>query len=321
MIHLIDAAAGRMLAMSPPRARFFSRGWGNPSRLEASRMQDLVRHLIKVRWLTSTEHTSGATLDHGAFLNTTSGLPPRSEMGSLISVTPAEPTQRVVVLMAAWNEHNPKARLGMADLLAQKGIRSIVLEHPYYGTRRPSPDRSQPIRTVADFMTMGQAAVSEACGILLSLQADGWSIGVAGYSMGGNTAALVSALLTVPVATAPLCASHSPGPVFLDGVLHEGIAWDALGGRSQEERLRSTFDAISVLAIDPAPHSKHAVIVRASHDGYIPSEAVAALADHWPGSVLREVNAGHATAMWYHKDELTNAIVESFDRLDAVVPD
>jgi pimeloyl-ACP methyl ester carboxylesterase len=121
--------------------------------------------------------------------------------------------------------------------------------------------------------------------------------------------------MPVDLAVAPLAASHSPGPVFLDGILREGIAWDALGGRAQEGRLRSTLGAISVLNIEPRPHTAHAVVVRASQDGYIPESAVQALVDHWPGSELRVVRGGHATAIWYRKGQLTDAIVDSFDRL------
>ena len=242
-------------------------------------------------------------------------LPPRARLGSVISVSPPEQTRRVVVLMPAWNEHDPRVRVAMSGHLARKGIRSIILENPYYGSRNPEPNQSQPIRTVSDFMVMGAAAVNEARGILCWLRDDGWDIGVSGYSMGGNTAALVAATMPFPVAAAPLAASHSPGPVFLDGILREGIAWDALGGRSREGDLRSTLGAISVLKVEPAPHTKYAIVVKASRDGYVPPGAVQALVDHWQGSELRVVRGGHATAIWYRKDELTDAIVESFDRL------
>jgi pimeloyl-ACP methyl ester carboxylesterase len=57
------------------------------------------------------------------------------------------------------------------------------------------------------------------------------------------------------------------------------------------------------------------VVVRTSQDGYVPPSAVQALSDHWPGSELRIVRGGHATAIWYRKDQLTDAIVDSFNRL------
>jgi dienelactone hydrolase len=314
MIHPIDRAAGLALARGPSRLRFFSRGWGDAELLSPAPIAEIAAPL-EIAWLSQSIEPYGLVIDHGTFTSPSDLLPRRSKQGSVISISPPEETIRVVVLMPAWNEHDPKSRVAMAGHLARKGIRSIILENPYYGSRHPDPDHDQPIRTVADFMVMGAAAVNEARAILMWFYDEGWDIGVAGYSMGGNTAAVVGATMPVPIAVAPLAASHSPGPVFLDGVLREGIAWEALGGRSQEEKLRSTLSAISVLNIDPAPHTAHAVVVRASTDGYIPARAVQALSDHWPGSEMRVVRGGHATAIWYRKDQLTDAIADSFDRL------
>jgi hypothetical protein len=134
--------------------------------------------------------------------------------------------------------------------------------------------------------------------------------------MGANITAIVSATLDFPVATAALAASHSPGPVFLDGVLRHGIAWDALGGKGEEPRLRAILNSASVLRVPPAPHTAHAVVVGAKSDGYIPRTATTDLADHWPGSDLRIHPGGHATLIWYHKRLLVDAIEDSFDRLD-----
>lgn len=315
MIHPIDRAAAIALARGPERLRFFSKGWGDEELLDPDSIFPADQQALPVTWLSADVEPYGITVEHGTFTSPSDLLPHRSLQGSVISVSPPDPTNRVVVLMPAWNEHDPKVRVAMAGHLARKGIRSIILENPYYGSRQPDPDHSQPIRTVSDFMVMGAAAVSEARGILMWLYEQGWEIGVSGYSMGGNTTALVAATMEVPLAAAPLAASHSPGPVFLDGVLREGIAWDALGGRAQEGRLRSTLGSISVLNIEPAPHTAHAVVVRASLDGYIPPDAVEALSDHWHGSELRVVRGGHATAIWYRKDQLTDAIVDAFNRL------
>lgn len=320
MIHPIDRAAGLALSRAPTRLHFFSDGWGDTKLVTPASVAGLQPVALPVTWLSRSVDRYGLRIDHGTFISPSELLPHRSQQGSVISVSPRNPTDRVVVLMPAWNEHNPKVRVAMAAHLARKGIRSIILENPYYGTRHPNPEHDQPIRTVADFMVMGVAAVNEARSILMWLHNEGWEIGVAGYSMGGNTTAVVAATMPVPLAAAPLAASHSPGPVFLDGILRQGIAWDALGGRAQEGRLRSTLGGISVLNIEPMPHTATAVIVRASQDGYVPRSAVEALSAHWPGSELRVVRGGHATAVWYRKDKLTDAIVDSFDRLAGGVP-
>lgn len=315
MIHVVDRAAGAALARGPSGLQFFRDGWGEPSLGAPDPFDGTKPTPLRVAWLSEQVEPNGLTIEHGTFTSPAENLPSRSQTGLVISVSPPNNTNRVVVLMAAWNEHDPRVRIAMAGHLARKGIRSIIPENPYYGSRRPTAARDQPIRTVSDFMVMGSAAVIEARSLLAWYHGEGWDVGVSGYSMGGNTAALVAATVQFPVACAPLAASHSPGPVFLDGVLRRGIAWDALGGRAQEGRLRSSLNSVSVLNVEPADHTRHAVIVRASHDGYIPENAVLALANHWQGSELRVVRGGHATAIWYRKDELTDAIVDAFDRL------
>jgi hypothetical protein len=163
---------------------------------------------------------------------------------------------------------------------------------------------------------MGIAAVSEARGLLAGLTGHDAVLGVSGYSMGGNVAAIVAATTDFPLAAAPLAASHSPGPVFLDGILRSGIAWKALGGEQEADRLREILTSVSVLRVPPNDHARHAVIVAGRSDGYIPQSATLALAEHWAGSELRVHRGGHATLVWYRKAALVDAIVASFDRLE-----
>ncbi len=316
MIHPIDRLAGIALAMGPRRLRFFSNGWGEASLLDPTAAFTLPPEPIEVNWLSRAVTNRGHVVEHGTFDSPAPHLPVRSRAGNVLSIAPSTATERVVVLMPAWNEHDPRVRVAMAKLLADKGVRSIILENPFYGTRHPSPRGGQPISTVSDFMVMGNAAVSEARGILTAEHAAGSAIGVSGYSMGGNTAAIVSASLDLPVATAPLAASHSPGPVFLDGVLSSGIDWQALGGRGQEQRLRDALTGVSVLDLEPKAHLAHAIVVSASSDGYIPASATRELVEHWPGSELRVLPGGHASLVWLRKGKLTDAIVDSFDAME-----
>jgi hypothetical protein len=316
MIHPIDRLAGLALSKGPSHLKFFAKGWGDPSLMDPSEMLASPPTPTSIEWLTRSTTSAGRVVEHGTFESPAPHLPHRSKVANVLAISPPQPTKRVVVLMPAWNEHDPKVRVAMAKLLADKGVRSLILENPFYGTRHPDPGGGQPITTVSDFMVMGGAAVSEARGILTAEHASGSAIGVSGYSMGGNTAAIVSGTLDLPVATAPLAASHSPGPVFLDGVLNGGIDWDALGGRDQEQRLRDALTGISALALDPKPHLAKAIIVRAASDGYIPASATQELVDHWPGSELRVLRGGHASLVWFRKDKLTTAIVDAFDKME-----
>ena len=315
MIHPIDRLAGLALKNGPTHLKFFTQGWGDPSLMDPSEILASPPPPTSIEWLTRSITSAGRVVEHGIFESPAPQLPRRSMVANVLAISPPQPTNRVVVLMPAWNEHDPRVRVAMAKLLADKGVRSLILENPFYGTRNPDPSGGQPITTVSDFMVMGGAAVSEARALLTAEYATGSAIGVSGYSMGGNTAAIVSATLDLPVATAPLAASHSPGPVFLDGVLNGGIDWEALGGRDQEQRLRDTLTGVSALALDPKPHLAKAIIVRAASDGYVPASATQQLVDHWPGSELRVLRGGHASMVWFRKDQMTTAIVDAFDRM------
>lgn len=315
MRHPIDLVGGAIVAHGPDRLRFFSDGWGDRTVIETVVVPNSEPDPIPIEWVSaSTEDEIQVSV--GVFESPAAVMPEHARHGAVTRIVPQSGSDRTVVMMAAWNEHDSRARFGIARRLAQRGIGSLVLENPYYGVRRPYDRHDQPIRTVDDFFRMGIGALTEGRGLLATVRSWGHVPGVAGYSMGGNLAALVSSTMSFPVATAPLAASYSPSPVYLDGVLRSGIDWAALGGENAAEaHLRETLLAASVLDRPAPDHARHAVLVSARSDGYVPPQATEALHAHWPGSELRRVRAGHATLLWFHKEALAGAIQDSFDRL------
>ena len=317
MNHPIDLVGAAIVSRGPDRLRFFTDGWGDISIINNVTLPTDQPEPIAIEWV-SQSTDDGLATSVGIFESPAEILPKHARHGALTRVMPEAGTDRVVVLMAAWNEHDSRARFGIARRLARRGIGSLVLENPYYGIRRPDDHDGQPIRTVADFFRMGIGAVMEGRGLLATIRGAGCVAGVAGYSMGGNMSALVSSTMPFPVATAPLAASYSPSPVYLDGALRGGIAWEALGGESlAEPELREALLAASVLDRPAPDHTRYAVLVSAESDGYVPASTTEALHAHWPGSELRWISGGHATLLWFHKGAFTTAIADSFDRLVA----
>lgn len=315
MNHPIDLLGGAIVSHGPDRLRFFTDGWGDASIIDTAVLSTDHPQPIPIDWVSEVTDV-GLTTSVGVFESPAEILPDHARHGAVTRVMPENGADRIVVLMAAWNEHDSRARFGIARRLAQRGIGSLVLENPYYGIRRPDDHDGQPIRTVADFFRMGIGAVMEGRGLLATIRDSGSVPGVAGYSMGGNISALVSATTPFPIATAPLAASYSPSPVYLDGALRGGIAWEALGGRlSAEPRLREALLTASVLDLPAPDHSRHAVLVSARSDAYVPASTTEALQAHWPGSELRWISGGHATLLWFHKGAFARAIADSFDRL------
>jgi len=311
-MHPIDRAASLLFRFGPSSLKVFSEGWGDEAGVATldTSVELPPPPKLTIDWETRAAGDGYTTRD-GTFPSPAKHLPPNSRAAHVRMFSPDKPDGRLVVMMAAWNDHGYDTRSGLAQLLVQHGVTSVMLENPFYGARRTGTD--QPIRTVADFGIMGRAAVEEGVALLAHF-ADDYRIGVTGYSMGGNIGALVGALAPDGTAIAALAASHSPGPVWLDGVIRHVVDWEALGGPETAPRLRRELGKATVLSIEPLPHTARAIIVGASGDGYIPRSAVEELHAHWPGSELRWINAGHATMIWRHKPALVDAIVESFDR-------
>ncbi len=251
-------------------------------------------------------------------------LPEECRAAHVRLIAPPGRAGRVVVLMAAWNDHGYRVRSRLARRLAQHGVASAILENPYFGVRRPGRD-GHPVATVSDFFVMGYAAAREGVALAAHLARHGGPglrarprVGVSGYSMGGNIAAFVATLSPVPVAAAPLAASHSPAPVFVEGAMRAAINWSALrnGHADPQARLAEVLGELTVLRFPPPPHVRHAVLVAGRNDGYVPEEAVERLHAHWPGSELRWTREGHATLRFLRLPTLVQAILDSFDRFD-----
>ncbi len=306
-----------MIKRGPQRLRIFPDGWGDeryvaqladPSSLAAPPPN------VEIAW-TPTKHLADRTVRDGQFPAITD-VPPEARTATIRIVEPPQGAERLCLLMAAWNDHGYDTRELLADELLKRGIASLILEIPYYGSRRLVSSDQQPIRTVADFARMGLGAITEGRALLSHFR-NSYTMGVSGYSMGGNIGALVGATAGFPVAMAPLAASHSPGPVFLDGVISQGIQWDSLGGVEQSDRLRRALTAASALRFPAPTWAKSAVIVAARSDGFIPNTAVEDLHRHWTGSELRWRRGGHATLLWRQRPILAEAIADSYQKLEA----
>ncbi len=312
MIHPVDRLGGWLLAHGRAPA-VFPDGWGDPA--VASRL-DLRRHPLPALdppdlRLAALRSRDGLTVGDVGFEGSPE-LDPRIRTARARIVAPPRPPRGWCVLMPAWNQEGYRARTPMAVGLARRGIAAVVVENPYYGSRRIHP-HGPAIRTVAEFASMGRAVIAEALALVTGLRRRG-PVGVTGYSMGGNLAAFVGALGTEPLAVAPLAASHSPGPVYLGGALRRGIAWDALGPDAAD-RLARLLGAATVLSLPPTPVTARAVLVAARHDGFVPADATIELHRHWPGSELRWVRAGHGTLWWLRRRFLVRAVVDAFARV------
>jgi hypothetical protein len=319
VIHPIDLLAPVGFWLDA-RSRVFTEGWGDERRLALlARVITAADPIpvLEVEWGRKEEHR-GFRIRRGVFTSPVAdALPEQARVVTVEWIEPAQGSRRTTVLLPAWKDEAFAVRRTLARMLAERGIGSLIADIPHYGARRTRPDSAPAIGTVADFAVMGYGAVAEGRA-LVGLASEMGEAGVAGYSMGGNLAAYVSATLPRPVATAPLAASHGPAPVYLDGALRRAIDWQALGGRDEAQpKLRSILSGASVLDLPQLSHHSAAIVVSAGRDGFVHPTFSRDLAAHWDAELRTVERAGHGTLLWRHKSLLIDAICDSFDRVSA----
>ncbi len=325
-MHWLDRVVGTLVAPRKSSLRLFHDGWGDPDLYAYFRYGPLrapVDFGVEVRWDRSLPGRADRVWD-GQFTSPAPHLPPTARTSHVRLLVPDGPCRRVCVLMSAWNDHGFAARLPLARRLAGYGIATLMFENPYFGRRRPLGN-GHPVATVVDFAVMAYASVNEGRAVVAWLGDHGLpgrdgepiTIGVAGFSMGGNIAGAISATAPFPVATAALAASHSPGPLFSEGVMSLVVDWDALDDRPEHrEELVTFLTRLSVLNYPAPAHAPQAVLLAGRADGFIPIETVLAFHHHWEGSELRWTNEGHATLRFLRSPSLGRTVRDAFDRFE-----
>ena len=319
-MHWLDRAAQLSAARMPANKRPFNLGWGDPKvvqwYLDNSRNVPPIADVeVRVR---PARRLGRVVVRHLEFRSPYEMLPEaiRTVHGRWFTTSP-EP-ERVVILHASWNDEDYRTRTRLARDLLEGGVATIIPQHPFYGDRRRSRHLASPIPLVSDFCLMGRGGVLEGRALAAHLNREGYSVGVSGYSMGGNIAGFVGTLVDFPVAMSAIAASYSAGPPFMSGLLRHTIAWEALGGETPAvvERISRVLHAGSLLDHRPPPHAAHAVLLAGTRDGFVPTSATQAIHRHWQGSRLHWVNAGHASLLFTKRDLMASVIIESFDRTE-----
>eukprot|EP00899_Mesostigma_viride_P021086 jgi/Mesvir1/2897/Mv13970-RA.1 len=274
--------------------------------------------------------TREATLREGTFVtpcdaDLKSLLPFESHVATVQLLEPkgASGPKRCVVQLAGTGDHGFARRLRLGNRLIQNGIASVILESPFYGSRRPKTQFGAKLLCVSDLLALGRATIDEAIALLhwLLRERSYDQVGICGLSMGGVHSALVACVSSVPMAVVPLLPAHSAEPVFCEGLLSKALAWEALkkeiNGSKEEAiaRMRAVMMHTDVTRLPRPARPDAAIIVAATDDCYIPKYSVTALSDAWAGCEVRWVKGGHVSSFILHNKTFQEAIHDSFRRL------
>jgi hypothetical protein len=223
------------------------------------------------------------------------------------------------ILLASTGDEGFRWREGLARKLLAQGIGSVILENPFYGSRRPRGQRGPVLRTVVDQFAMNTAMVDEARALLGWIRDAGRVAGVTGYSQGGFMAAFAAAFVNFPVVVVPRAAGTRAAPVLTEWALRRAVHWPSLARESGSvEKARAELAhhlGVVDLTRFPAPVAPDlATVLVARHDRVFPEHTGRALHAHWRGSELVVSNASHVTSALLNDDVHARSVVAAFRR-------
>uniref|UniRef100_A0A2L2Y3C7 Protein ABHD18 n=1 Tax=Parasteatoda tepidariorum TaxID=114398 RepID=A0A2L2Y3C7_PARTP len=144
---------------------------------------------------------------------------------------PCEPLRPICLHLAGTGDHFYwRRRMLMArPLLKDYGIASILLENPFYGSRKPKTQKRSSLHNVSDIFVMGGCLILESLALFHWCEKEGFGpLGITGISMGGHMASLAGCSWHKPIPIIPCLSWSTASQVFTHGVMSAGIPWPLL---------------------------------------------------------------------------------------------
>ena len=122
-----------------------------------------------------------------------------------------------------------------------------------------------------------------------------------------------------PVADAGSSGSAQPRDIFADrtGMVSMGqnVRGSARSSAAARERLLQLFAVADVTCFPPPQRPDAAVIAGCQRDGYVLRRETERLHQHWPGSILRWIPAGHFSALISSRRALCDCVADAVGKL------
>lgn len=261
--------------------KFFTKGWGKPEHLKRLfdfrkiiSNRELCKHLVTDDYpiYIDKEYPDGNNrILEGHFHSPLSehlpGIMPKEvETATFQVILPSKwkdpKVKPICIHLAGTGDHFFwRRRLLMANpLLKEYGIASILLENPYYGTRKPKGQLRSSLHNVSDLFIMGGALILESLVLLHWCQKQGYGpLGLTGISMGGHMASLAATNWNGPISLVPCLSWTTASVVFTQGVMSGAIPWKTLETQFFENSIYQ--DEISQLIVSPEEQKKQAYLM------------------------------------------------------------
>jgi hypothetical protein len=206
----------------------------------------------------------------------------------------------------------------LAEPLAKQGIATLILENPFYGSRRRKGQNKHFIATVSDFLLMFHTAIQECKALANHWLVNGQNrVGLTGLSMGGQAVSLAATQISQPLAVIPGLAPSSVAEQYSFGYLSVVCDWQALSSstdKGSEHQARTKLGRllqIGDITNFPAPDHSICSIINAKNDTYIPLHLSQTFVEHWPHSTLKLISGGHISSILFKHKTIVDEIVRT----------
>ncbi|MBI41113.1 MAG: hypothetical protein CMF59_16065 [Leptospiraceae bacterium] len=297
------------------RSPFFPEGWGDPELLRYLLKRDIsVTKGRKVKPIRVQQgparKISNGRLSEGSFESPyefrwkrKENLPDFAKKARFLLLEPEQETRSLVIHFAATGDEGYSRRKRIALPLLKEGMAQLILENPYYGSRRNPEQKKAVLPTVLSLMRMSRAAQDEGIALARYFRKQGYEkIMMTGISMGGYVAAAAGREINFPVKICCLVPSHSAAPVYTEGALRGACDWPTLYRTNplKEEHpllvMRRLFTISDMHRHAPRRKRFDASVIGGRRDAYIPEYSVEIVHDALPGSSLEWIRTGHVGA-------------------------
>lgn len=348
ILGLVDNVVLLLRFISGPNApKFFKKGWNWDSMDKAFVAQnELIEALSQqpggdhpsvsisatdIIW-GEPQHKWGITLRSGSFPSPVAHLlPPESKDCQFLLVTPKSSTPSTyIVMLPATGEMGQRERLAMAKEFAKttKGYASIIITAPFYARRAPSGQKRFFLGNVADALVQSQAIVQETACLVRHVMRNGDDydkniipaspsnkVVVTGFSWGSAMSSMscATSLLAGVDGKRLACVAYvgctSP-EVFADGVLENGVDWDAI---LKDKGSTKSFQGVDIASLKTPQEAQEAMFKILSQVQL--STTVDALVKKDPSNQLAAVNMQSMYHDGFIPRKYSSAYVEQMKRL------
>ncbi|XP_028272244.1 protein ABHD18 [Parambassis ranga] len=228
--------------------KLFIGGWGKPEDLkrifefrkvigDREKCKSLVPEDYPV-YINKTEELTDCHIHDGFFISPLEhlvpGILPQEAIKANFQFIVPKRWQRnrpVCIHLAGTGDHFfwRRRTLMARPMIKEAGMASLLLENPYYGSRKPKDQLWSCLKNVSDLFVMGGALILESTVLLRWLEKEGyWPLGMTGISMGGYMASLAVTNWPKPIPLIPCLSWSTASSVFTTGVLSKAVNWREL---------------------------------------------------------------------------------------------